>query len=156
MGGAPWAGAHNRAGELGHTLVDAEGPTCPYCGRRGCLESLVSARALGAALGHEGGLVEELCAELAERDPEAFALLAGRFARAIGNAIELCDPAVVALYGAPFVEPRLFSEIARRVESNDRPCEIRHSGLDPKLPALGGAALALGHFFEGGGIRLNS
>lgn len=151
-GGSPWAGAHHRAGEIGHTLVEPEGPPCPYCGRRGCLESLVSARALGEVLGRPGARAEELCAELAARDPEAFALLAARFARALGNAIEVCDPAVVTLYGAPFRDPSLFAEIARRVESNDRPCEIRRSGLDPELPALGGAALALDRFFDSGGV----
>ncbi len=152
-GGAPWAGAHYRAGEIGHTLVETEGPPCPYCGRRGCLESLVSARALGKALGRSGARIEELCAELAAMDPEAYALLAGRFARALGNAIELCDPGVVALYGAPFKDPGLFAEISRRIEFNDRPCEIRRSGLDTELPALGGAALALDRFLDTGGIR---
>jgi len=151
-GGAPWAGAHNRAGEIGHTLVEPYGEPCPYCGRRGCLESLVSAGALGRALGREGARIDALCAELASRDPEAFSALAARFARALGNAIELCDPAIVALYGTPFRNPALFTEIARRVEPNDRPCEIRRSGLDTELPALGGAALALDRFLEAGGI----
>lgn len=152
VGGQPWAGAHHRAGELGHTLVEVEGPACPYCGRHGCLESLVSASALGEKLGLPGGRIEKLCGELALRDPEGFATLAGRFAKALGNAIELCDPSVVALYGAAFRDPALFTEVARRVESNERPCEIRRSGLDPELPAIGGAALALERFFEGGAI----
>ncbi|MFZ4615902.1 MAG: ROK family transcriptional regulator [Rectinemataceae bacterium] len=150
-GGLPWSGAHNRAGELGHTFVAADGPPCPYCGRRGCLESLVSAQALGLALSMQGSTVETLCAALSLRDPEAFALLASRFARALGNAIELCDPSVVTLYGLAFRDSALFSEVARRVEANDRPCEIKRSGLDPEFPALGGVALALERFFQGGG-----
>jgi predicted NBD/HSP70 family sugar kinase len=154
LGGLPWAGAHNRAGELGHTLVEGDGPVCPYCGRRGCLESLVSARALGEELGLPGARVEELCSLLSQRDPGSFTLLAGRFARALGNAIELCDPAVVALYGSAFRDSALFTEIARRVESNERPCEIRRSSLDPELPALGGASLALEDFLEAGGVAL--
>lgn len=151
VGGVPWPGAHYRSGEIGHTLVEGDGPACPYCGRRGCLESLASAKALARSLGRDGGRIEELCAELEAGDPGAFQALATRFARAIGNAIELCDPSSVALYGAPFRQGRLFDEIASRVESNERPCEIRLSGLDPELPALGGAALALDRFFLGQG-----
>jgi predicted NBD/HSP70 family sugar kinase len=151
MGGNPWAGAHNRAGELGHTLVEIDGPACPYCGRRGCLESLASAQALGEELGMPGASIESLTARLAAERPADFSLLAGRFARALGNAIELCDPSVVTLYGAAFRDSALFTEVARRVESNERPCEIRRSGLDPELPALGGVALALGRFLDQGG-----
>ena len=38
-------GAHGLAGELGHTVVEPEGPWCP-CGRRGCVDSFASGRAL--------------------------------------------------------------------------------------------------------------
>jgi glucokinase len=38
-------GAHGMAGEFGHTVVDPNGPNCP-CGRRGCVDSLASGRAL--------------------------------------------------------------------------------------------------------------
>ena len=109
------------------------------------------AQALGLALSMQGSTVETLCAALSVRDPEAFALLASHFARALGNAIELCDPSVVTLYGSAFRDSALFSEVARRVEANDRPCEIKRSSLDPEFPALGGVALALERFFQGGG-----
>ncbi len=151
VGGTPWPGAHWRSGDLGHTLVEGDGPVCSYCGRRGCLESLVSARALGERLDRRGARLEELCGLLESGDGDAFAALASRFARAIGNAIEMCDPSSVTLYGAAFGTGRLFEEIASRVESNERPCEIRRSGLDPGLPALGGAALAMDRFFLGRG-----
>lgn len=151
MGGRAWPGAHHRSGELGHTVVALDGPVCPYCGRVGCLESLVSARALGERLGLEGRPAHELCAILRERDGRAYEELAERFAVALGNAIELYDPAAVVLYGPAFADGPLFDEIARRVVSNDRPCDVRRSRLDPALPALGGTALALERFFADGG-----
>lgn len=154
-GGPPWSGTHNRAGEIGHTLVESEGPVCPMCGRRGCLESLVSLGALRARFARRirpgGGGIELLLGRLAREDPEAYSLLAARFARALGNAIELLDPSRIALYGLPFRDEALLGQIASRVESTGRPCEIRRSGLDPALPALGGAALALDRFLEAGG-----
>ncbi|HSV56131.1 MAG TPA: ROK family protein, partial [Magnetospirillaceae bacterium] len=168
-GGLPWAGAHNRAVEIGHTLVEAEGPACPMCGRRGCLESLVSLGALrereaaladGVRRGEararaggkkSGGRIEDLLEAMALVAPRDYALLAGRFARALGNAIEILDPSTVALYGTPFRSGRLLGEIASHVKSTGRSCEIVLSGLDPDLPALGGAALALDRFLEEGG-----
>ncbi|HAE22628.1 MAG TPA: hypothetical protein DCG47_09950 [Spirochaetaceae bacterium] len=170
MGGTPWPGAHHRSGELGHTVVASEGPICPYCGRVGCLESLVSAHALELALGRlEGGpknhaakrfgagsRTDELCELLRLRDSAAYERLASRFALALGNAIELCDPTAVVLYGTPFRQGPLFDEIARRVEANERPCDIRRSAMDPALPALGGAALALERFFADGGAACSA
>ncbi len=172
MGGTPWPGAHHRSGELGHTVVASEGPVCPYCGRVGCLESLVSARALEQALGQSGlssrpgshahsvrrsgSRTDELCELLRANDPAAYERLASRFALALGNAIELCDPTAVVLYGTPFRQGPLFDEIARRVEANERPCDIRRSAMDPALPALGGAALALERFFADGGAACSS
>jgi predicted NBD/HSP70 family sugar kinase len=176
MGGTPWPGAHHRSGELGHTVVASEGPTCPYCGRVGCLESLVSAHALEQALTQSGAYsgsggyapsagrpaspsgsrTDELCELLRRSDPAAYERLASRFALALGNAIELCDPTAVVLYGTPFRQGPLFDEIARRVEANERPCDIRRSAMDPALPALGGAALALERFFADGGAACSA
>lgn len=160
-GGRPWAGAQNRAGEIGHTLVEPDGPVCPMCGRRGCLESLVSlgtlrGRGAPGREGHGASRIEAILESMDREDPQAYALLAGRFARALGNAIELLDPSLVALYGTPFRSEGLLGHIASRVESTGRACEIRRSGLDPDLPALGGAALALDAFFEAGGIPAGS
>ena len=36
-----WHGAQSMAGEIGHTIVDPDGPLC-VCGKRGCLERLAS------------------------------------------------------------------------------------------------------------------
>jgi glucokinase len=46
-------GANGEHPEIGHLLVDPEGPTC-YCGVRGCLESLASGSALARAGQAEG------------------------------------------------------------------------------------------------------
>lgn len=41
LNGKPWRGAGNMAGEIGHTVVDPNGPIC-LCGKRGCVERLAS------------------------------------------------------------------------------------------------------------------
>ncbi|MBW4615809.1 MAG: ROK family protein [Desmonostoc vinosum HA7617-LM4] len=41
LNGKPWRGAGGMAGEIGHMVVDPSGPVC-LCGKRGCVERLVS------------------------------------------------------------------------------------------------------------------
>jgi predicted NBD/HSP70 family sugar kinase len=45
IGGRPFRGARGVAGEIGHVLVDPQGPIC-RCGNRGCLETFASPPAL--------------------------------------------------------------------------------------------------------------
>jgi glucokinase len=46
LDGQPYSG-HGYAGEIGHMIVDPEGPPCG-CGARGCLEAIASASAIAA------------------------------------------------------------------------------------------------------------
>lgn len=48
IGGALHYGGNGTAGELGHTVVDPDGPRCS-CGRYGCLEAVASGRAISAS-----------------------------------------------------------------------------------------------------------
>jgi glucokinase len=41
LDGRPWRGYEGMAGEIGHTVVDPDGPLC-LCGKRGCVERLAS------------------------------------------------------------------------------------------------------------------
>ncbi|HEY5845294.1 MAG TPA: ROK family transcriptional regulator [Microlunatus sp.] len=45
VGGAIYRGASGNAGEIGHTLADPDGEEC-WCGRRGCLDTVASPRAV--------------------------------------------------------------------------------------------------------------
>ena len=53
VGGRVYRGVNGEHPEIGHILVDPEGPEC-YCGMRGCLESVASATALAKAGQAEG------------------------------------------------------------------------------------------------------
>jgi len=124
-GGRPFLGAHGRAGELGHVVVEPDGPPCG-CGARGCLEAIASAAAIergyaaagGGRSGGEGagGAVDEgdgagaaarasgrEVAALAQAgDPVASEVWA-RAARALGaalaDAVALLDPGLVVVGG---------------------------------------------------------
>jgi glucokinase len=105
------------AGEVGHQVIDLNGPPC-YCGARGCWEMLAAAPAiakLGAERASPGGLLLEmaagdrsritpkLIAEAAEAgDPDARAII-NRVAFYIGvgiaNLMNVLAPEVVVLGG---------------------------------------------------------
>ena len=76
--GELYRGSIGAAAELGHTIVELEGPRCQgNCPGRGCIESLAS----GTALGREGQ-------EAAERAPDsALGRLAARGAEIDGRAV---------------------------------------------------------------------
>ena len=71
VGGALLRGAHGFAGEVGHMVVDPNGPPCP-CGKRGCWERFASGSGLGR-LAREGAQARPASrmVELAGGDPEA-------------------------------------------------------------------------------------
>jgi glucokinase len=117
-GGQLLRGAHGLAGELGHAVVDPEGPECP-CGRRGCLDSLASGRALqrrfqmlrAAALVADGesSLLDgnhmpgaAIAAAARSGDPlalQAFADVGRALGRGIADLVMYLDPAAVILGG---------------------------------------------------------
>src|SRR5918995_4882005 len=47
--GRPYGGSGGTAGEIGHTIIDPDGPLC-RCGNRGCLETLAGSDAILASL----------------------------------------------------------------------------------------------------------
>src|SRR3954464_9606016 len=57
LGGRLYRGAGGTAGEIGHVLVDDQGPMC-RCGNRGCLETYAGAHALLELLGRAHGAID--------------------------------------------------------------------------------------------------
>lgn len=104
LGGRVHTGASGTAGELGHLPVVKDGKVC-RCGARGCLETLVSKRALVSALAHTlgpGATVEALL-DLAEaEDHGALRLLrdAGRvLGAALAGVCTIADPRLIVVGG---------------------------------------------------------
>ena len=71
IGGRVQVGSAGFAGEIGHMVVDPNGPPCP-CGRRGCWERFASGAGLGV-LAREAALAGRLSevVRLAGGDPES-------------------------------------------------------------------------------------
>jgi glucokinase len=91
-------GAHGTAGEIGHMIVDPNGPL-DNCGQRGCLEAFISGRALAQETGHPAS---ELFAAAARGD-RAARMVVERAARYMGLALisltNVLDPEVFVIGG---------------------------------------------------------
>jgi glucokinase len=115
------------SGELGHTIVDPDGRPC-RCGRRGCLETVGSGRAilqaameavrqghpstiLEAADGDPGRITIDMVTRAAdEGDPLTYDLVltaAAKTGYAVSNAVMLLDPGKVVLSGSLIHSSRL-------------------------------------------------
>lgn len=116
LGGEPYHGATGWGGELGHVVVDPAGPVCP-CGKRGCLETIMSASALALRYKTSTGrdcsarAVTELAAA---GDPDARAVwdtAVQALGTVVAGAVEMLAPSLVVVGGgladsrAPLFEP---------------------------------------------------
>jgi len=77
LGGALYGGAFGGAGEIGHVIVEENGPICP-CGHRGCLEAVAAGPAISKryeALTGQRKSAAEIAALAREGDAEALAVI---------------------------------------------------------------------------------
>jgi glucokinase len=135
MGGRIFRGSSGLGAELGHVVVEPEGPICPgRCPNRGCLEAFCSGSALardaselardrpdtplGRILAAQGAVSAPDCVKAArEGDPLALELLErlGRFLGvAIAGIVNTFEPEHVVIGGGLSRESDLFLAHARR------------------------------------------
>ncbi|MCL4560845.1 MAG: ROK family protein, partial [Chloroflexi bacterium] len=153
------------AGELGHTVVDPDGPLCD-CGHYGCLETYISDKGLMRAAAELQAL-GELPASIETMDQLIAAAQAGNpaaqgiFVRAgrllgvqIANLINLYDPDLVVISGEGVRSREWFyGPLRDRHESHVIPgvsgdTEIRIDAWGDDAWARGAASLVLGELFK--------
>ena len=168
-GGQLQRGRHGFAGEVGHMVVDPDGPRCP-CGRRGCWERYASGSGLrrlareaaeAGQLAHvvaqaggdpDGVMGEQVVAAAREGDAEALDVIE-RFAWWVGlglvNLTNVLDPEVLVIGGGlaragdVVLEPvrRAFAELLYAPGHRTHP-RIVLATLGERAGALGAALLA--------------
>jgi glucokinase len=156
LGGRIWHGDSGRAGELGHVVVDPQGPRCS-CGARGCVEAYASATGIVRAWRREGGLRAETAQTIAARarrgEPRALAVWA-EAGQALGIAvaswIQVLDVRSIVFGGGvsgalDLLEPLIRLELEERLWGLD-PASIRilRATLGDDAGVLGAAKIALG------------
>ncbi len=153
-GGRLSHGVGGTAGEIGHTIVDQDGPVC-RCGNHGCLETLASARAVANLLSvsRREQISTRRMLELSEAGDAATLRLIGDAGRALGVAVaNLCNivnPETVviggdmALAGDVLLDP--VREVVRRnaIPSAAADTEIVAGVLGERAEMLGALALVM-------------
>ena len=156
--GELYAGSHGIAGEIGHIVVQRDGPLCT-CGNRGCVEAIASgtgiaraARELAAndpasALNRfEAPSAEEVVQAARAGDELAMSILdnAGTYLGiAIGTLVNLFNPQLIVLGGSVLKAGPLLLKPMRlsMIESSWKAARL---GLRIVRPALGGDAGLIG------------
>ncbi|MCL3863306.1 ROK family protein [Actinotalea sp. K2] len=160
-------GQTGNAGFIGHTTISPTGPLCA-CGMRGCLEAIVSKRAIVANYASAAGVDApyDTILDLALHDGDHALLVLDDAARwfglAIANLIKITDVYTVILgdLGCDETHP-FFTAIAEAVAVNTatflrRPPRLRAGRLSGAQFALGGAEFIIDQFFATPRLRLKA
>ncbi|MDP9887988.1 putative NBD/HSP70 family sugar kinase [Pseudarthrobacter enclensis] len=161
-------GTSGNAGEIGHIIVDPDGPPCD-CGQRGCVKSsaipqvlVAQAEAAGILEGPAAGSAaeiqqsfSELCARAYAGDEGASAILdrsATLVARAASVVTNTLDVERV-VFGGPFwtcLAQRYLELVPPLLDANSdarliHPIEVVGTGVGEDVGAIGAASLVLEH-----------
>ncbi len=174
VNGRPFRGSGAGAGEIGHTVMIPDGGDLCMCGRRGCLETLISepvivreaerlARrrprsALARALRQDGRTkpIEHIFAAAREGDATTLGLLEDRaryLGIALANLVNVLNPELILLGGMFAQGSEFFLPVAERVmrerafaSLGDR-VRVRPTQFGWRAGVIGAASLALSKFF---------
>ncbi len=143
-------GGSMNAAEFGHQSVQPDGPPC-YCGNHGCLETLISPKALVAATGLED--YEAVRRAATAGDPVATAAVeaaAAHLATAVVNVANILDIDLVVLggHGLRHLENRFRDAVAHALATRPlargiRTVRVEVSPLGADAAVVGAAALVL-------------
>lgn len=163
IGGSWVEGATGVAGEFGHILVDPNGKPCG-CGKRGCLETLASSRALIDLYTEfqpsppSGDLtVAGIAAEAKSGDPHAHAAItqtAHHLGLGLVTLVNLFNPATIVVGGElmdaqPFILPVVQSVIDQYAfDISQETLHIQPSTFHGQASLIGAAALAFDTLFQ--------
>jgi len=167
IAGEPYRGARGLGGELGHTVVDLEGPPCP-CGGRGHLEAYLGRPAIAekgrelaktfkgrAVLDAAGGDIDAVTAEavvIAAKGGDEFAakILADAgevLGRALVSFVNVLNPRLICIGGgigesADGLVERATQVMQAEALAGRRDVQVKQAVLGNDAGILGAAALA--------------
>jgi glucokinase len=177
LGGQLYRGSVGAGGELGHMVIEMDGPRCQgNCPNRGCVEALASGTALAreaARLAHEqpssglgraqaagrelaGPLVTELAHDGDAAAIEVLRLIGSRLGVAIASLVNIFNPQVVVVGGGVIGAGELLLGPARRqVAARALPpsrdvVEIVAASFGVEAGMIGAAAMAIDELAERG------
>lgn len=117
-------GAFGTAGEIGHQIIEIDGPECG-CGNRGCVEPLAMASTLSQLAGRtDTGEIFSLAAAGDETCLQAIEQVADKIGIGLANAVTLLGPSCIVIGGG-------ISEAGELVLGPIRDSVRRHTTLAP-------------------------
>ena len=150
VNGVIYQGRHGRTAEPGHFIVIKNGRQCT-CGRKGCLETVVSYEALNNICPFNDKPLEEVYLNASKAEKKQFDEAIDIFGKTILNAITALAPDRIILYGDLFESDTVRRKVIDAVESYDpffyNP-RILHSSLWKKKDYIGPAAAYVQQLFE--------
>mgnify|MGYP001004912252 CR=1 FL=1 len=159
INGQIYRGKGGGAGEFGHIMVDPNGPKCD-CGRRGCLETMLSDRALVAEarqlVSADVNNLDDLIARMKTGDQKAALIFtkAGQLlGHQIANLVNLFDPKLIIISGEGIRMGDVFFSAMRTTFEEGvmlglaEDTEIRVNSWGDDIWALGAASLVIAEIF---------
>lgn len=111
-------GRHGKAAEIGHYIVRKNGNIC-NCGRRGCLETVVSYSALNRVVKFDEGGFAKAYTQADDKQKQTIDEAIDMFARSIVNTVTVLAPDRVILCGFMFREPQTRELLLARISEYD-------------------------------------
>lgn len=146
-----YQGRHGKTAELGHFIVDTNGKKCS-CGRYGCLETVVSQKALSSIMEFD----PEKFGEAYDKATDAVKIKIDRaidlFARSIVNTCTIIAPNRVVLSGCLFKSPEIRARLIECCQKYDPAYgehRILYTNLNEKEAYIGPVAMYLNKIMEG-------
>ena len=148
-----YRGRHGFAGEIGHTIVQPNGPKCA-CGNFGCAETLFSVTAFEREMQRETGIdmcFPDFLERVRRKDAAALRVMqraAAHFRVFINNITNTLDPEIIFVGGAiaelgeALLEPALQSVQRRAFGTRHRNINIVQSQYGADACAIGAAGFA--------------
>lgn len=137
INGKVWNGKHGIAGEWGHIFLDEDGEDC-YCGKHGCVETLLAGKALERYYKKISGADKNLRAIMADRSDDEFAQktyerLIHFFGKGLSVIINVIDPDVIIIGGGVGNIPHLYDEGIESVKRFTFNPDMKTPIVKPKL-----------------------
>jgi predicted NBD/HSP70 family sugar kinase len=142
-----WNGPNGIAGEWGHNLLEPDGEPC-YCGRQGCVETVISGPALERWFERRAQAKATLPEILQlhrtggnNHATETVNRLCQEFGRALATVVNVLDPDCIVLGGGVGQTDELYDQ-----GTNELRKHVFHEGptLDVRRPTLGDSAGVFG------------
>lgn len=179
INGEIYSGFNNQSGEIGHMVIDADGPACK-CGKRGCLETFASGKVIERKAGELvlsgtttvlrnlcGGNADEIttdmvfaAAELGDEPAKKIAdEAADHLAAGLENLVALLDCQRIVLTGYVVKNNRyLLARVRKRINLTrnlyfeiENPVEVHLSAMGEEAAVIGAATIPLRCLVENGG-----